>query len=127
MLSACRVGPFVTDALLAPFPDAAADAPADLPGAPCDLLAQNCAVKRSCYPVDGQPGKTSCELTGSAPPSTACVMSLECDALEACVFVAEAQVSMCVTLCNPSAAQTGCLPRAVCRPMPGYRAGFCVP
>ena len=83
--------------------------------------------KKTCYPVDGQPGRTSCELTGSAPPSTACVLSLECDAREACVFVAEAGSSMCATLCDAAAAQTGCLARAACRPIPGYGAGFCVP
>src|SRR4051794_31480675 len=88
LLFACRVGPGVSDALLAPFPDAAPDGVAgDTGPSSCDLLTQNCADKKSCYPVDGQPGKTSCELTGSAPPTTACVMSLECDAFEACVFV----------------------------------------
>lgn len=126
LLSACRVGPPVTDALVAPYPDGAADTAAEAPSGPvCDLLAQDCPDKKTCYPFDA--GTTSCELTGSAPVSTACATSLECDAFEACVFVAESQLTMCAALCDPSAAQTGCLPGAVCRRIPGYRAGFCVP
>jgi hypothetical protein len=125
---ACRVGPPVADALLAPFPDsAAADVAGEVQPAPCDLLLQDCANARTCYPVDGRPGATSCAFTGSAPPETACVMSLECDAREACVLVAESQTTMCATLCDPAAVRTGCLPGAPCRLIPGYRVGFCVP
>jgi len=127
---ACRVGPPVADALVAPYPDSATmdlAADGDAPPAACDLLAQNCAARKTCYPVDGVPGATSCELTGSSPPGTACVMSLECDAREACVLVAESQTMMCVTLCDPSAVQTGCQLGSPCRLLPGYRAGFCVP
>jgi hypothetical protein len=143
-LPACRVGPPIADALVAPFPDSAAGRDVGdvgdvgkeaSPGTcgTCDLLLQNCAQlpscgsRRTCYPADGQPGVTSCELTGSAPPQTFCATSLDCDAREACVFVAESQMMMCATLCDPSAAITGCLGGAMCRPMSGYRAGFCVP
>jgi hypothetical protein len=121
------VGPPLADAPLAPYPDTAADKAGEAPAGACDLLEQNCADKKTCYPADGRPGQTSCEVTGSAPPSTACVMNLECDAREACVFVAEAQTTFCEPLCDPSAAQTGCLPGSACRLIPGYRAGFCVP
>ena len=127
---ACRVGPQVADALIAPFPDSAATdlAPdGDGPSAPCDLLAQNCPNQKTCYPVDGVPGATSCEFTGSAPPTTVCVMSLECDRGEACVLVAESQTTMCAILCDPSAVQTGCQGAAPCRLLPGHRVGFCVP
>jgi hypothetical protein len=126
MLSACRVGPFVADALVAPTPDAVADVPRDLPAVPCDLLLQNCANREACYPVDDGPGQTTCQFAGSAPPSTACVSSLECDAREACVLIAESQTMLCATLCDLTAARP-CLPVAPCRPMPGYHAGFCVP
>jgi len=126
--TACRVGPPVADALVSPFPDSARDnAPADVPPPPCDLLKQDCANQKTCYPVDGVPGATSCELTGSAPPSTFCVTSLECDAREACVFVAESDTTLCATLCDPSAAVTGCQRGAPCRLIPGYRVGFCLP
>jgi hypothetical protein len=130
LLSSCRVGPFVP--VRAPFPDGGADEALGGAGeaaasAPCDLLAQDCANQKTCYPVDDRPGVTSCELTGSAPPAAFCAMSLECDDREACVFVLEAGTTLCATLCDPSAVSTGCLPRAICRPIPAYNAGFCVP
>lgn len=128
--TACRVGPPVADALVSPYPDSAAldRAPGDLPALPCDLLAQDCASHGTCYPVDGVPGATACEpLPGSAPPTTLCVMSQECDVREACVLVPESQTTMCVTLCDPAAAQTGCQRAAPCRLLPGYHVGYCVP
>jgi hypothetical protein len=128
LLSGCRVGPFNPDAARAPFPDAAVDVAGEAAaGAPCDLLAQDCPDKQTCYPVDDHPGQTKCEMTGSAPPSTSCMLSVECDAREACVFVAETLMNECATICDPSAVPTGCLPRATCREIPGYSAGFCVP
>ena len=126
LLSSCRVAPF--EPVRAPFPDAAADGPGEeRAGAPCDLLAQDCAGKKTCYPVDDRPGETSCELTGSAPPGAFCAASLECDDREACVFVTEAGATLCATLCDPATVPTGCLPRASCRQIPAYNAGFCVP
>ena len=129
-LGACRVGAPVADALVAPFPDSAVTdlvADRDGPSAACDLLKQNCPNQKTCYPVDGVPGATSCEFTGSAPPTTVCVMSLECDKGEACVLVAESQTTMCAILCDPSAVQTGCQGAAPCRLLPGHQVGFCVP
>jgi hypothetical protein len=120
----------VADALVAPFPDGAIrDLAADGDGrsAACDLLKQNCPSQKTCYPVDGVPGATSCEFTGSAPPTTVCAMSLECDRGEACVLVTESQATMCVILCDPSAVQTGCQGAAPCRLLAGHQAGFCVP
>ena len=46
---------------------------------------------------------------------------------EACVFVPESQLTMCVTICDPGAIDTGCPPKAPCHLIPGYRAGYCVP
>jgi len=58
---------------------------------------------------------------------TACISSLECYGREACVFVPESQLTMCVTICDPGAIDTGCPPKAPCHLIPGYRAGYCVP
>jgi hypothetical protein len=132
-LPACRVGPFRADALTEPFPDAARDTRVDVDsssdaGPPCDLLQQICPdPAQFCYPVDGVPGATICKPPGSGPPTTACVSSLECDGREACVLVPESGLQMCVTICDSSALDTGCLPKAPCHLIPGYHAGYCVP
>ena len=135
VLPACRVGPVVADAAREPLPDAAADvdgsrdAEVGNGGQPCDLLLQNCAEPtKACYRVDDQPGVTTCnQPPGSAPPTTACVSSFECDAREVCVYVPDALLTMCATLCDPDAAVTGCLPKAPCVRLIGFRAGYCVP
>jgi hypothetical protein len=133
-LPACRVGPFVTsDAAREPLPDAGTDVDGNPDvaggGPPCDLLLQNCTdPKAACYPVDGQPGATMCTLPpGTAPPMTGCVSNVECDKREVCVFVTDALLYMCATICNPSAAVTGCLPKAACLKLTGFSAGYCVP
>ena len=135
-LPACRVvGPVVADAAREPFPDAAADTDgnhgADVVGGgqPCDLVLQNCVDStRACYRVDDQPGVTTCaQPPGSAPPISGCVSSFECDAREVCVLVPESLLTMCATICDPDAAVTGCLPKAPCVRLTGFRAGYCVP
>jgi len=133
-LSSCRVGPFRADALTEPFPDGAGDlgsaggAAGSDSGPPCDLLQQLCPdPKDFCYPVDGVPGATICKPAGSGSVMTACVSSLECFGGEACVLVPESGLQMCVTICDSSALDTGCPPKAPCHLIPGYRAGYCVP
>lgn len=134
LATSCRVGPFRADALTEPFPDGALDhlgtggAAGGDSGPPCDLLAQICAdPKDFCYPVDGVPGATQCKPPGTGSVMTACISSLECYGREACVFVPESQLTMCVTICDPGAIDTGCPPKAPCHLIPGYRAGYCVP
>ncbi len=133
-LASCRVGPFRADALTEPFPDGALDRGAgDAAGVdggqPCDLLVQICPdPKDFCYPLDGVPGATTCAHNGTGPVLTACISNLECDGREACVVVAEAGgLPLCVTICDPTAIETGCPPKAPCHLIPGYRAGYCVP
>jgi hypothetical protein len=132
-LASCRTGPFRADALTEPFPDGALDRGArDTAGAgggpPCDLLAQICPdPKDFCYPADGGPGATQCQPNGSGSVLSPCVSSLECDGREACVPVAEVGLPVCVTICDPSAVDAGCPPKAPCLLIPGYRAGYCVP
>jgi hypothetical protein len=134
-LASCRVGPFRADALTEPFPDGALDHGArDVAGVdgaqPCDLLVQICAndPKDFCYPVDGVPGATQCQPNGSGPVLSQCVSNLDCDGRETCQPVPEAGgLPICVTICDPSAATPGCPPKAPCRLIPGYRAGYCVP
>jgi len=40
---------------------------------------------------------------------------------------AESDTTLCATLCDPSAAVTGCQRGAPCRLIPGYGVGFCLP
>jgi len=134
LATSCRVGPLRGDALTEPFPDGPLDhrgtggtAGAD-GGPPCDLLLQNCAEPTDfCYPLDGVAGATQCQPPGTGSVMTACISSLECYGREACVFVPESQLTMCVTICDPGAIDTGCPPKAPCHLIPGYRAGYCVP
>ena len=133
LATSCRVGAFRADALTEPFPDGALDhgtggsAGADS-GPPCDLLLQNCTEATDfCYPLDGVAGATQCKPPGTGSVMTACISSLECYGRNACVFVPESQLTMCVTICDPGALDTGCPPKAPCHLIPGYRAGYCVP
>jgi len=133
-LASCRVTPFRGDALTEPFPDGALDqggaagASGADGGQPCDLLVQICAdPTKACYPVDGVAGATTCQIPGSGPVTTGCISSTDCDRAEACVLVPESGLHMCVTICDPSAIDTGCPPKAPCHLIPGYRAGYCVP
>jgi hypothetical protein len=132
-LPACRVGPVRADALTEPFPDGAIDlrgagGSSGDSGPPCDLLQQICPEPTQfCYPVDGVAGATTCKPAGSGSVMTACVSNLECDGREACVLVPESGLQMCVTICDTSALDTGCPPKAPCHLIPGYHAGYCVP
>jgi hypothetical protein len=133
--ASCRITTPIPDALISPYPDASGtidgasrDVATDA-ASPCDLLAQDCAVGAACYPVDGVPGATHCDkvMPGSAGPSSPCLVHTDCDAREVCAPVAEAQTTLCATLCDPAAAVTGCQRAAPCRLLAGYRVGFCVP
>ena len=134
-LASCRVGSLRADALIEPFPDGALDhaAAGEAAGAdggqPCDLLVQICPdPAQACYPVDGVAGATTCQLPGTATVMTGCTSSLQCDRAQACVAVPEAGSQLlCVMICDPSAIDTGCPPKAPCHLISGYRAGYCVP
>jgi hypothetical protein len=129
--AACRITTPIPDALISPYPDASGtiDTGATDAAPACDLLKQDCAIGAACYPIEGVPGATHCEkvMPGSAGPSSPCLVHTDCDAREVCAPIAEAQTTLCATLCDPAAVVTGCQRGAPCRLLAGYRVGFCVP
>lgn len=115
---------------------------ADIPAAPggdtggtgvptrldCNLLLQDCASRRGCYPDEEFLGNTLCLARGAGGPLSPCVAQDDCDARLACIspMGGDPAARVCVELCHAGVDNSGCQPGLLCAPFPAYPGvGYC--
>ncbi len=94
----------------------------------CDLLLQDCANHRGCYPDESFLGNTICEAKGAGGPLSPCMAQADCDGRLACITPAGGSPAarVCVELCRAGAETSGCQPGLVCASFPAYPGvGYC--